>query len=91
MKSNKILTEEEIDGLVTDEADNDVAWERPVRVQRSKTSPVSLPSELAARAAFFARLHRATNVEAWVQRVLQERIEMEEAAFAELKRELVER
>lgn len=89
MKSNKNFAEEEIDDLVTAEANDETAWDKPVLVERSKTAPVSLPSELAARAAFFARLHRAENVEAWVQRIIQERIEIEEAAFAELKRDFI--
>jgi len=50
---------------------------------------VPLPSELAARAAFFARLHREMNVEDWLIRVIQERVDLEEAAFAGLKRDLV--
>jgi len=47
-----------------------------------------LPFELAARAAFFARLHREASVEEWLRRVIQERIDLEEAAFAGLKRDL---
>jgi len=43
-------------------------------------------SELASRAAFFARLHQELSVEDWLRRIIQERIDFEEAAFAELKR-----
>jgi hypothetical protein len=46
---------------------------------------------LAARAAFFARLHRAANVEVWLERIVQERLDLEAAALAELKRELIAR
>jgi hypothetical protein len=81
-------SEREIDELVIAEADDESAWERPIRVHRPKGANVPLPSELAARAAFFARLHHEGSVEKWVQRILHERIELEEAAFAELKREL---
>lgn len=86
--SSKTLSEEDIDERVTAQADDESAWEKPVRARRSKRTSVELPSELAARAAFFARLHRGMKVEDWVARVIQERIEMEEAAFAELKRDL---
>ena len=34
------------------------AWESPAKVRKSKPTSVTLPSELASRAAFFARLHR---------------------------------
>ena len=77
-----------IDEIVTAQANDESAWEKPVRARRSKRASVELPSELAARAAFFARLHRGVSVEDWVARVIEERIELEEAAFAELKREL---
>lgn len=46
-----------------------------------------MPTELATRAAFFARLHRESSVDDWLKRIIQERIAFEEAAFAELKRE----
>jgi hypothetical protein len=88
-RKRKILDEEEIDSLVTAQADDESAWLNPVYVRRSKSAAFSLPSELAARAAFFARLHRATDVDDWLKRVVEERLDLEEAAFAELKRELV--
>jgi len=87
-KKLKKLTEDEIDEIVTAEADNDSAWEKPIKVRKPKGANVPLPSDLAARAAFFARLHRETSVEEWVKRIVHERVDMEEAAFAHLKREL---
>jgi hypothetical protein len=89
-KSRK-LSEKEIDELVIARADDDSAWEKPIRVHKSKTATVPLPSELAARAAFFARLHHEASVEDWVKRIIEERIEIEEAAFAESKRDLIKR
>ncbi|HEX8844518.1 MAG TPA: hypothetical protein VF791_07730 [Pyrinomonadaceae bacterium] len=80
---------EEIDRLVTAQADDDSAWGKPVRVRKSKSSALSLPAELASRAAFFARLHREASVEEWLKRIIEERIDIEEAAFAESKRDLV--
>lgn len=87
-KKPKKLTEDEIDELVTAEADDDSAWEKPIKVRRPRGTKVPLPSELAARAAFFARLHHATGLEEWVQRIVHERVDLEEAAFAQLKKEL---
>jgi hypothetical protein len=49
---------------------------------------VPFSADLVARAAFFAQLHREANVEAWLKCVIQERIDLEEAAFAGVKREL---
>jgi len=85
----KVLSEEEIDKIVATQADDDSAWEKPIRVQRLKSASVSLPAELAARAAFFARLHRQANVEDWLRQIIQERMDLEEAAFVGAKRELV--
>lgn len=87
-KKLKKLTEDEIDEIVTAEADDDSAWEKPIRVRRPKGANVPLPSALAALAAFFARLHRESSVEEWIQRIVHERVDMEESAFAQLKREL---
>jgi len=87
-KKPKKLTEDEIDEIVTAEADDDSAWEKPIKVRRPSGTKVPLPSELAARAAFFARLHHETGLEEWVQRIVHERVDLEEAAFAQLKKEL---
>jgi hypothetical protein len=81
-------SEGEIDAIVEAQADDDSAWEKPVRVHKDKPALVPLPSDLAARAAFFARLHREVSVEDWLRRIIQERIDLEEAAFTGLKRDL---
>jgi hypothetical protein len=85
---NKRLSESEIDQLVIAQAEDDTAWEPPVRVQRAAPATLALPAELAARAAFLAQLHRTASVEDWLRRVIQERVELEEAAFVGIKRSL---
>jgi hypothetical protein len=59
-----------------------------MRVRRAALASLALPPELAARAAFLAQLHRTPSVEDWLRRVIEERVEFEEAAFAGLKRSL---
>jgi hypothetical protein len=81
-------SQESIDRQVTSQSENDSAWEAPVRVKRAKPASLSIPGELAARAAFLARVHRATDLESWIERVLRERIELEESAFSEVKKSL---
>jgi hypothetical protein len=49
---------------------------------------LSIPGELPARASFFASLHRERGVDKWVERVVRERVELEELAFAEAKKKL---
>ena len=52
---------------------------------------LSLPAELAARAAFLAHLHREKNVGEWLARIIKERVELEEVAFSEAKRAMSHR
>ena len=87
-KPTKKLSESEIDQIVAAQADNDTAWEQPIRVERSKPASLSLPGDLAARAAFLAQLHRTKSVEEWLTRVIQERVELEEAVFVGIKQDL---
>ncbi len=82
------LDEAAIDRLVEAEAGVDSAWGPPLRVRPPASKPLALPRDLAARAAFLARLHHAGRVEEWLTRVVRERIELEEAALAQAKRSL---
>ena len=87
-KTKKLL-EDQIDAMVVAEADESSAWSKPVKVRRLKSASVSLPASLAARAAFVAKLHRENRLNDWLKRIIEERVDLEEAAFAGLKRELV--
>lgn len=82
------LSQEAIDKTVVAQANDDSAWTTPIRVRKAKAATVPFSADLVARAAFFARLHREASVEAWLKRVIQERIDLEETAFAGIKREL---
>ena len=84
----RVMTEEEIDQRVISQADEDSVWESPVKVRKSKSTSLTLPSELASRAAFFARLHREGSLDNWLKRIIQERLDIEEAAFSGFKKEL---
>ena len=81
-------SDKKIDELMIAQADDDSAWEKPIQARRSKSEAVSIPAEVASRAAFFARLHRESSVEDWIKRIVAERVDIEEAAFAEAKRDL---
>ncbi|MCX7707940.1 MAG: hypothetical protein N2204_08040 [Anaerolineae bacterium] len=81
----RTLSESEIDQIVIAQADDDAAWEPSIHVERSEPASLLLPGDLAARAAFLARLHRTKSVEEWLTRVIQDRIEFEEAVFIGIK------
>jgi hypothetical protein len=87
-KIKRNLSEQEIDEIVVAQASDDSAWEKPIHVQRSEPASLSIPADLATRAAFLARLHRKTSVEEWLTHIIQERVELEEAAFVGMKRDL---
>ena len=82
------FSEEEIDKIVVEQADKDSAWEEPIHVRKKKLTSLSVPAEIAARAAFLAKLHRETNIEKWLIHIIRERIEIEEIAFVEAKRDM---
>ena len=84
----KDLSEEELDEIVIAQADNDAAWEEAVTVPSATPISLSLPPELARRAAFLAQLHRMSSVEEWLKNVIQQRVDFEESAFMELKQAL---
>ncbi|HVT05452.1 MAG TPA: hypothetical protein VHL58_18990 [Thermoanaerobaculia bacterium] len=69
------------------QAEDDSAWESPVLVSR-KQAAIGLPASLSQRAAFLARLHRERDLQTWVERVVRERVELEERAFTQARREL---
>ena len=87
--NKKKLSEKEIDKIVISQADNDSEWEEPIHVKKTRPTSLSIPAKLAARAAFLAYLHRESGVEEWLMRIIRERIEIEEGAFVEAKRELI--
>ncbi len=87
-KNKKKLSEQEIDRLVIAQADDDTAWSKPVRVRKTRPASVSIPAELAARATFLAQLHRTKDLEEWITHIIEERIELEEAAFIGVKEDL---
>ncbi len=88
MSAKKKSTEQEIDQQVIAQAGDNSAWGKPTMVRRTRAAALSIPPDLAARAAFLAKLHRKPSVEEWLTRVIQERIELEEAAFAGAKQDL---
>jgi hypothetical protein len=90
-RHSKPPDEDEIDEIVAGQVHDDAAWEPPVEVRRTGEAHVELSAELAARALFIARAHRARTLDQWLERIIRERVELEESAFASAKRELSSR
>jgi hypothetical protein len=85
-KRKSKVAHDKIDRLVVEQVDEDSASERPKIVNRRKFKSLSIPAELAARASFFARLHHENQVDKWMERVVRERVEIEESAFTAAKK-----
>ena len=88
-RQESLLSEEEIDRLVIEQADDDDAWEDPEFVTRNGAA-IELTAGLAARATFLARLHGRDSTKDWLADVIRERIELEEAAYSAAKKELAQ-
>ena len=86
--TRKRLSEQEIDQIVTAQANDDSAWAKPTCVRRTEPASLSIPANLAARAAFLAQLHRTKSLDDWLTHIIQERIEIEEAAFFGVKQDM---
>lgn len=82
------LSQKAIDEQVIAQADMASAWGPPIRARRKRHTSIHLPAALAAQAAFFARLHHEPDLKDWLTKVVQERLDLEEAALAGLKRQL---
>jgi hypothetical protein len=82
------LTQDQVDRFVTAQADEDSAWEKAMVVRRGESTSLSIPADLAARAAFLAKLHRESGIDKWVERIVRERVEIEESAFTAAKKTL---
>jgi hypothetical protein len=87
-EKSRDLSEVEIDQIVVAQADDDSAWEEAVHVHRAEPASISIPAELAARAAFLAQLHRKTSVEEWLTHIIQERVSLEEAVYSGVKQDM---
>lgn len=87
-KRKSKLAQDKIDRFVVEQVDEDSAWEKPKIVKRPKFKSLSIPAELAARASFLARLHHENPVDKWIERVVRERVEIEESAFTAAKKSL---
>lgn len=87
-KPSAKTAQEEIDAIVESQASDDSAWENPIKVRSAKLGALSIPAQLAARAEFLAKLHREKRTEDWLTKIIEERIELEEVAFKQVKREI---
>jgi hypothetical protein len=75
------LDQERIDRLVVSQASDESAWDAAVRVKRSEPAAISLPGELAARAAFLASCIGKPVLTSGSSGLSRERVELEGIRF----------
>ena len=82
------LTEQEIDEIVTSEANDISKWEEPVSVKPSGTASIRLSPDTIKKAKYFAKLHKYRGYQTWLKRIIEDRIRTEEEILKELKQRL---
>ena len=82
MKHKKRLTEEEIDRIIINEADDKTKWGKPITV---KPVLIRFSPSIIEKAKHLAKLHRASDYQVWLKRIVEERIRLEEELLSDFK------
>jgi len=82
MKHKKRLTEEEIDRIIINEADDKTKWRKPITV---KPVLIRFSPSIIEKAKHLAKLHRASDYQVWLKRIVEERIRLEEELLSDFK------
>jgi hypothetical protein len=82
----KRLTEK--DDIVESQSDDDSAWGKTDTRSQGKVGDNVYPSRISGKSSLLAKLHRENDVEDWLTKIIKERVEMEEVAFSEAKRQM---
>ena len=86
----KKLTEEQIDVIVTKQADDLSKWESPVRVKAPQAISLRLSPQLIQKAKFLASLHKSKGYQSYLEKIIKERIQLEEKLIESIKPEILE-
>ena len=82
MKHKKRLTEEEIDRIIINEADDKTKRGKPITV---KPVLIRFSPSIIEKAKHLAKLHRASDYQVWLKRIVEERIRLEEELLSDFK------
>lgn len=82
------LAEQEIDEIVTSEANDISKWEEPISVKPSGAASIRLSPDTIRKAKYFAKLHKYRGYQTWLKRVIEDRIRTEEEILKDLKQTL---
>ncbi len=84
------LTEDQIDEIVIKEADDLSKWESPVHVKAPQAISLRLSPQLIQKAKFLATLHKSKGYQSYLEKIIKERIQLEEKLIESIKPEILE-
>lgn len=84
-KNSKKLTNEQIDEMVTRESDDLSKWEEPIEVNAPQAISLRLSAELIQKIKFLATIHKTDNYQNWLEKIIKERIQLEDELLDSIK------
>ena len=84
------LTEKQIDAIVTKEADDLSKWDASIHVKAPKAISLRLSPQLIQKARFLASVHKSKNYQSYLEKIIKERIQLEEKLIESIKPEILE-
>lgn len=84
-KNSKKLTNEQIDEIVTKESDDLSKWEEPIEVKAPQAVLLRLSPELIQKIKFLATIHKTDNYQNWLEKIIKERIQLEDELLDSIK------
>jgi len=84
-KNSKKLTIEQIDEIVTKESDDLSKWEEPIEVKAPQAVLLRLSPELIQKIKFLATIHKTDNYQNWLEKIIKERIQLEDELLDSIK------
>lgn len=86
MKKRK-LTEENIDDIITKEAEDLTKWDEPTLVKSAGATSIRLSPEMVRKAKYLAKIHKFRGYQTWLKQIIEDRIRIEEEILTELRQE----
>ena len=89
-KNSKKLTNEQIDEIVTIESDDLSKWEEPIEVKAPQAVLLRLSPELIQKIKFLATIHKTDNYQNWLEKIIKERIQLEDELLDSIKEDFTQ-
>lgn len=87
-KKSKKLTDEQIDEMVIKEADDLSKWDEPIKVKAPQAISLRLSAELIQKIKFMATIHKTDTYQNWLEKIIKERIQLEDELLDSIKSNL---